>query len=60
MNSLCAFALPVVSFAKSASERRSVTIQDRRVSFRLADDNAGTNRGRAREQRSPAAGGAAR
>jgi hypothetical protein len=56
MNSFCAFALPVMSFAKSASERRSVTIQDRRISFRLADDGAG----RAREQRSPAVGGAAR
>ena len=60
MNSFCAFALPATSFAKSASERRSFTIQNRRISFSLADNNAETERGRAREQRSPAAGGAAR
>ena len=59
MNNFCAFVLPAMSFAKSASERRSFTIQDRRISFSLADDNAETKRGRARE-RSPAAGGAAR
>ena len=52
MNSFCAFALPATSFAKSASERRSFTIQDRRISFSPADDNAETKRGRAREQRS--------